>query len=135
MKNVFSVAVALVAFAVSGCGGSGSSVSVPSPFLGSYSGNWDSESLGLDGTCTFQIASNGAMTGTSRVNSTGETATIKASVNAGGLVNGTLKFPDEAPYSMKGSLIKDSQGNLTGTLIPNIDGVNHPIDLVVQSAG
>ena len=99
------------------CGGSdgGSSSSAPNAFLGDYRGSYSAPFLDDTGTYTVSVARSGRVTGSGVSNGGGE-GTISGTFNSRGFFSGRISFANNTSGTLKGTLTKQADGSLTGTL-------------------
>jgi len=111
-----------------GCAGTDTSVAIPSPYAGSYTGTWNAPSIPSNGTMTLAIADNGNITGT--IGDATTSGTVTGGITNAGNVTGTIKFTGQPDSSLTGPLTLSGR-NLSGTLVETLGGVstNLVIDL------
>lgn len=112
MRTKFVALMAIVAFVLAGCAGSGVAVN---PFSGSYNGTWVAQA-GDQGTSTMLVLASGATTGTITDTTKGLTnGTIAGTIDSLGAFSGTYTLPPSAAQNMTGNFTRTQTG-MTGSV-------------------
>lgn len=121
MKHCVSLA-ALTLMALSGC--NTAQTIAPNPFAGGYKGTYSTPDGSENGSMTLVIQPNNVTNGTmGRENPFPNSATISGQVDSTGAASFTVKFVDETPVDVSGSVNRAANSSaLTGTLSRRDDG-------------
>lgn len=139
MRSVFALSAIVLALAVAGCGGGGggsSTLPVPSPFVGTYVGTFNGNSIQPTfgtGSLNLSVTNGGTLTGNSTAsgNPLGQHLTLSGAIANTGTAN--LTFTSSTGFiSTNGGLAFATNGHLDGTLYVDTGGSVITVDLVKQ---
>ena len=117
----------VAAFVLSSCGGS--AVTAPSPFQGTFAGNWTS--TGDVGTATLTVTPGGGVTGNEVDTTINKPGTLTGSLNNNGTFSGTVTPQGANPVNASGTFqISGDSNTLSGSITYN--SVNYTYTLTRQ---
>lgn len=115
-----------------GCGGhDGGGGSAPNPFHGDYSGAYVAEFLGDNGTFSPVVSPSGKFSGSAHSNVLNVTGPLSGAINEAGEVDAALDFPGHPRATFHGTLVKEPDGSLHGTLTESVGGQSGDVDIQV----
>jgi len=103
--------VALLGALIVGCGGAGDTSRLPSLYLGSWSGTWNSSDANDTGAISFTVATDGSMTG-SITTKTG-TGTLGGLIDKNGNLNAVASFTTGGNNMIIGGAVLMSSGRVS----------------------
>lgn len=101
--------------ATMGCGGGGNSSTGASRYAGRYTGTFVDAANSIDGDITFNVGSDGAVTGSGKDAKTGQLDPFVGSIDDVGNLNVTVTL-DTTPYTVKGKMAFTTGLQLSGNL-------------------
>jgi hypothetical protein len=117
------------ALVLSSCGGSGAT-QAPSPFQGTFAGNWSAVG-GDSGTAQITVTPGGGVNGTETDTTINLPGTVAGTLQNNGILTGTITPQGHGPISESGQFQISQDGNtLSGTVTYN--GVTYTYTLMRQ---
>jgi hypothetical protein len=111
----FLLAVFVTSFMLISCGGSGGSA--PSPFQGTFAGNWISDGPDV-GNAQITITPGGHIGGTENDTTISLSGTVNGSIHSNGTFTGTVTPNGGSPVSASGSFsISQDSNTLSGSVV------------------
>ena len=106
------LALGLMTFALSGCGGGG----LLNPFVATYNGTWSQSSPSDTGTMQIVVFPGGSLSGSLHDNGANVDYTVAGSISDAGAFTAAIQPSGGATSQLNGTLTFDIQNHLSGTL-------------------
>ena len=113
-KGKLGLAASVLGLMIVGCGGSGTSATLPSLYRGSWTGSWSSTSLNEQSTVALTVLADGSFSG-SMGRSGGQSGTFVGVINNQGRLTGSTGFAASGNYLIGGAVTLVN-GSLTGSM-------------------
>lgn len=123
LKVLLAAALLVCVLILSGCGSSVARV-IQSPFTGQWNGPWADIVNTEQGQLSLTVARDGDLSGTISNTTLSTQGSVEGSVSATGQITATLTYPGAA-YTASGVVVKNTSGNLVGTLQTSANGSSH----------
>ncbi|MGC4043298.1 MAG: hypothetical protein QM758_05805 [Armatimonas sp.] len=95
-----------------GCGGGGTGTS---RYVGNYTGSFLDATNSIDGNITFQVGSDGTVSGSGKDSKTGQLDPFNGSIDNSGNLSVIVTL-DTTPYTVRGTMAFDADSHLRGNL-------------------